>query len=63
VFDLKKIAVKMAVTFVEALLASLTLVPVELWTQKALMLAAAGAVGAVLSLVYNVAKQYNESLT
>jgi hypothetical protein len=63
VFDWKKIAVKMLVTFVEALLASLTLIPVQSWTTHALALALTGAAGAALSLAYNVVKQYRETLT
>ena len=61
--DWKAIGVKMLVTFVEALLAALTLIPVQSWTTHGFALALAGAVGAVLSLAYNVVKQYKETLT
>jgi hypothetical protein len=60
--DWKKIGVKMLVTFFEALLAALVIVPVESWTMHGLKLATAGAVGALLSFIYNTLKQYGSTL-
>jgi hypothetical protein len=60
--DWKKIGVKALVTFVEALLAALTLIPVDAWTMNGLKLAAAGAVGALLSFIYNTVKEYRTTL-
>lgn len=61
-FDWRKIAVKAAVTFVEALLAALVVTPITDINERALLVALAGAIGAVLSFAYNITKQYLDSL-
>jgi hypothetical protein len=62
-FDWKKIGIKMVVTFGESLLGALVVLPVMSWTRAAMLAALAGAVGAVLSLVYNLLVQYKASMS